>query len=235
MKDRDSSEQISSTFGNRPEDFLNKGMKAAAGFLPVVGGSIAEFLQFVVGDPAQERRDEFLKGTFLELTDLRDRFESLDAEALRNNEQFQATVVQAVRIEAATASAAKKEMLRNAILNSAVGTIDENVRHVFMVMIEQFTPMHLALLKLLQNPKANEVYVNATKNLMMGSMNDPISKALPEVTREPAMFSRVTEDLHRYGCTNISSFNGMMTGGASMQNKMTTSFGDSFIAFVSAP
>jgi hypothetical protein len=47
---------MNEVFGNRPEDFLNRGIKAAVGALPVVGGSLNEFLAFVIGDPAQARR-----------------------------------------------------------------------------------------------------------------------------------------------------------------------------------
>jgi hypothetical protein len=50
-------------FSNRTEDFLNKAMKAGVGSLPVIGSALAEFFNFVVVDPAQERRDDFLRET----------------------------------------------------------------------------------------------------------------------------------------------------------------------------
>jgi hypothetical protein len=48
-------------FPTRPEDILNKGLRAVVGALPVVGSALTEFLAFVIGDPAQERRDDFMK------------------------------------------------------------------------------------------------------------------------------------------------------------------------------
>ncbi len=50
-------------FQDKAEDFLNKGIRAGVGALPVIGSSLTEFLAFVVGDPAQERRDDFMKTT----------------------------------------------------------------------------------------------------------------------------------------------------------------------------
>jgi hypothetical protein len=52
-------------FPTRPEDILNKGLRAVVGALPVVGSALTEFLAFVIGDPAQERRDDFMKVTLI--------------------------------------------------------------------------------------------------------------------------------------------------------------------------
>jgi hypothetical protein len=38
-------------FPTRPEDVINKGLRAGIGVLPVIGSSLVEFLAFVVGDP----------------------------------------------------------------------------------------------------------------------------------------------------------------------------------------
>jgi hypothetical protein len=47
----------------RPEDVLNKGIRAGIDALPVVGSALTAFLAFVVGNPAMERRDGFMKAT----------------------------------------------------------------------------------------------------------------------------------------------------------------------------
>jgi hypothetical protein len=98
---------MSDPLGNKPEDFLNKAMKAGVGALPVVGGALAELFNFVVADPAQERRDDFLRETMARLVDLQAQHDELSAEALRDNEQFQATMLQAARLATATASSEK--------------------------------------------------------------------------------------------------------------------------------
>lgn len=101
-------------FPTRPEDQLNKGLRAGIGALPVVGSTLTEFLAFVVGDPAQERRDDFMKETLERVLDLQENFEQLESEALRLNEQFQATFIQATRLSTQTASDEKRRLLQNA-------------------------------------------------------------------------------------------------------------------------
>jgi hypothetical protein len=159
---------MSDPLGNKPEDFLNKAMKAGVGALPVVGGALAELFNFVVADPAQERRDDFLRETMARLVDLQAQHDELSAEALRDNEQFQATMLQAARLATATASSEKRRLLQNAVLNSAIGTVDENIRQIFLQMIESMSQHHVALLNFLDDPKASPAAVQSAKSLYMG-------------------------------------------------------------------
>lgn len=48
----------------KPEDAVFVAMKASLSLIPTFGGSLAEFYSFVVGDPAAERRDDFLRDLF---------------------------------------------------------------------------------------------------------------------------------------------------------------------------
>src|SRR5437016_7058540 len=92
------------------------GIRAGVGALPVIGSSLTEFLSFVVGDPAQERRDDFMRETLERVLELESQFDQLDKETLRSNEQFQATFIQATRISTQAASEEKRRLLQNAIL-----------------------------------------------------------------------------------------------------------------------
>jgi len=223
-------------FSNRTEDFLNKALKAGVGSLPVVGSALAEFFNFVVVDPAQERRDDFLRETMERLVALQASHDQLSAEALRNNEAFQATMLQAARLATSTASAEKRELLQNAVLNSAIGTIDENIRQIFLEMIESMTPMHVVLLKFLSNPKASpEAVASAKSMMMMGSVEDVVKVALPEVTKDQELFRRLVGDLHRFGLTTRESLSGMQTGGNSLLNPATTQIGRGLLNFIERP
>lgn len=222
-------------FNNRTEDFLNKAMKAGVGSLPVIGSALAEFFNFVVVDPAQERRDDFLRETMERLVALQNSHDELSAEALRNNEAFQATMLQAARLATSTASAEKRELLQNAVLNSAIGTIDENVRQIFLEMIESMTPMHVVLLKFLSNPRASPEAVTSAKSLMMGSMEHVIAAALPRVTEDKELFRRLVGDLYRFGLTTRDSFGGTQSGGDSLLNSATTQIGRGLLNFIERP
>jgi hypothetical protein len=222
-------------FNNRTEDFLNKAIKAGVGSLPVVGSALAEFFNFVVADPAQERRDDFLRETMERLLALQKSHDQLSAESLRDNEAFQATILQAARLATSTASSEKRELLQNAVLNSAIGTIDENIRQIFLEMIESMTPMHIVLLNFLNDPKASPEAVASAKSMMMGSMEHVIAAALPHVTQERELFRRIVGDLYRFGLTTRESFGGTQSGGNSMLNPVTSQLGRGFLSFIEKP
>ena len=175
---------MSDPLGNKPEDFLNKALKISVGALPVVGGALAELFNFAVADPAQERRDDFLRETMARLVALQSSHEQLSAEALRDNEQFQATMLQAARLATSTASEEKRLLLQNAVLNSAIISVDENLRQIFLQTIESMTPFHVTLLDFLDNPKANPAAVKSAKDTYMGSMSHVIAAALPKVASD---------------------------------------------------
>jgi hypothetical protein len=204
---------MNEAFGNRPEDFLNRGIKAVVGALPVVGGSLNEFLAFVIGDPAQERRDDFMKATLERLIKLEATAEGLRPENLRDNEQFQATFIQAVRLATTTASADKKKLLQNAIINSAMGQMDETVRLLFIQMLDRITPMHAVLLSFFDNPRANPAAVQKAENISLGgAFAHLIEAAFPEIHSNGELLTRVVVDLYSMGLTTTNSVQGMMTG-----------------------
>jgi hypothetical protein len=159
----------------------------------------------------------------------------LSAEALRDNEQFQVTVVQAMRISAATASGDKERILQNAIINSAIGALDENIRHVFMQMIDEITPMHAVLLRFWNNPSAYPALVERTRNMHIGGSIGPlIQLAIPDVKGQDALVSRANGDLQRLGLADTSAVNVMMTPNGMMSPRITD-LGRSFLSFISDP
>ncbi|WFU34067.1 hypothetical protein QA635_06405 [Bradyrhizobium brasilense] len=226
---------MNDVFGSRPEDFLNRGLKAAVGALPVVGGTLNEFLAFVIGDPAQERRDDFMKATLERVIALEVTSERLRPENLRDNEQFQATFIQAVRLATTTASADKKKLLQNAIINSAVGDVDETVRLLFVQMLDRITPMHAVLLSFFDNPRSNTAAVRKAESISLGgAFAHLIEAAFPEIHSNGELMTRMVLDLHSMGLTTTNSVQAMMTGSGLLERR-STELGRSFLAFISDP
>lgn len=221
-------------FRSRPEDFINRGIKAAAASLPVVGAPAAEFIQLIIGDPAQERRDDFLRTTVERIQALEDKFEELAPDRLKENEAFQATFIEAAQATLRTADIRKKDMLRNAILNSALGTLDETIRHMFMQFIDQLTPLHVAVLALMDNPNANEKAKQATKNLMAGGLRDIVEAAIPELRNNQELADIIVADLERMKLTNGTALNVTMSATGIMTRRSTT-LGKSFLQFICDP
>jgi len=221
-------------FKNWPEDFINRGIKAGVGSLPVVGGPIAEFIQFVIGDPAQERRDDFLRAVVERIVALEGKFDELKPEALKENEAFQATFIEAAQASLRTAHEKKKEMLRNAILNVAIGTVDETIRHMFMQFIERLTPLHIATLNLMNNPGANEKVKQRVQNVMAGGLREIVDVAIPELRDQRELADVIVADLENMKLTNGAGLNVTMTGNGMLAQR-TTLLGRSLLQFIADP
>jgi hypothetical protein len=218
---------------SRLEDHLNKVIRSGVQALPVIGGSLAEFLTYVIGDPAQERRDEFMRDIYNRIVDLQSQYEALQLDKLRENEAFQATFIEAAQVAMRTVQEEKKEMLRNAINNSAIGTIDENVRQMFMQFIDRLTPLHVAIAKTLDNPKANPAVADAIKNTIRGGLDLVINAAIPELQNQEPLTRMMFADLNSMGLLN-SSYGGMMSANGLIERR-TTELGQSFLKFISKP
>jgi len=220
-------------FKNKPEDFINRGLRASVGALPVIGGSLVEFLAFVIGDPSQERRDDFMKETLQRVMGLEANFEQARAEALRANEQFQATFIQATRLAVTTASEEKRRLFQNAILNTAIEPVEEYMRQAYMRTLDELSTTHVVFLTFLANPKGNEMAVKTAKN-MMGSFSHIIEAVFPELVKNKALFELISADLQRLGLANTTSFNAMATSRGLLETR-ATDYGRSFLKFVAEP
>jgi hypothetical protein len=221
-------------FQVKPEDVLNRALKVAVSALPVVGAPLGEFIQYVVGDPAQERRDEFMQKLAADLQDLSAKCEGAAPDRLRENVQFQATFIQAAQTAAKVVQEEKKTMLRNAVLNTVIGTIDENIRQIFMQLIEQLTPLHVALLSFLNDPAANPEAKERARGIMAGPLTELVRAALPAAAQNMDFTDKLAEDLNAAKLTNGSSLHAMVSGSGLLESR-TTKLGKSFLHFISDP
>ena len=130
---------------SRFEAFL-AGAKAAASFIPLAGGSVAEALGY-----AGQRYVEKQNKTFLEAV-LRG-FEDLKLEVAGLPDSFYSTFLHAAEIARRTHQQEKREALRNIVLNAAMPVApDEDLQHIFVNMVADLTPLHLRLLDFILYP-----------------------------------------------------------------------------------
>lgn len=221
-------------FGTHPEDFLNRGMKAMVSALPIIGGPVGEFVQYVIGDPAQERRDDFMRDLHARIERLSRQYDEASADRLRSNIQFQATFIQAAQAAARTVQNAKLEMLKNSVLNSAMGTVDENVRLIFMSLIERLTPLHVSLLKLLDDPKENQKAKARGSSVAAGSLFDLVEVAIPELAPNKDFAFVLATELETAKLVDGAGLSVMMSNNGMLSSR-TTELGRSFLRFISDP
>lgn len=146
-------------FKRRPEDVVNQAIRSGVGALPILGDVIKDWIPYVIGDPAQERRDDFMRQLGGRVIALEEHHAEFSPETLRDNEKFNAAVIEAAQGSLRTASAEKKRMLQNAVLNTVLWDIDETRRHIFMQHIDRMTPLHVQLLDFLDNPRKSDAAI----------------------------------------------------------------------------
>ncbi|WP_422772112.1 hypothetical protein ACN28C_03170 [Plantactinospora sp. WMMC1484] len=134
-------------------DVLEHVVAAAAGLAPVIGGPAASALTVAMSWTYQQRLAQWFDDVAEMLTDLESRPGGRSFEDLASDEGFADAFFTATRAAQATHRAEKLAALRNGVLNSLspdAPELDEQLR--FFRLVDQFTPAHLRLLHLLDDP-----------------------------------------------------------------------------------
>lgn len=208
-------------------------LDAAASLVPGAGYAVGELVKHFIGEPLERRREEWLTSIGEGVAELQDRFDGFNPSSLSDNEEFISAVYETTQHAMKTHRKEKREALRNAVLNIALGyRLDEVERGAFLGAVDRFSPLHIAVLKLLSNPEENPEYVKSVHNIVMGSRDQFIGPAIGLHASDGSL-SRVLSDLRREGFTDGSESGGM--GGRSLLQKATTRDGDRFIQFISSP
>jgi hypothetical protein len=209
-------------------------IKAGAAAVPIVGGPVAELVE-LIRSPIERRRDEWLRDLAARVANLEERGR-LDPTSLPENDTFLDAVARGVHAAMQTGSTEKREALRNAVLNVALGTMpDEAERELFLEMIERFTPWHLRILKAFQDPVAwAERQGVHYEPALTSSLAGFLEAAFPELRSRSGLYGRVWSDLRQAQLTNTDSLGGNMTVDG-WRARRTTGLGDRFLAFVTQP
>ncbi|WP_159079559.1 hypothetical protein [Plantactinospora sp. BC1] len=133
---------------------LSKAAEMVVSAIPGVGGPLGIVLADVLARPYNRRMEEWLTDLAVALRELEERVG--DFEHLANNEAFVDAVAAGTRI-AERSRREKRELLRNAVLNTALAVDpDEDRQHVFFDLIDRLPPVALRLLKFLADPQYRE-------------------------------------------------------------------------------
>jgi len=202
-----------------------------------LGGPINEILSLVLVPPVLLRRDQWLK-------ELSDAVETLEARYelrildLRNNDIFISAAIQATQAALATHQIEKRNALKNAVLNIAIGnTPGEDEAQMFLRDIEELTPWHLKILRCLMDKEAeNQFRLNhATDEFPNPSFclrAERLLSVCPELKEHSVLTDQVVLDLFNRGLYAHQGLRGTMTAPPHQQ---TETRANRFIAFITSP
>lgn len=162
-----------------------------------------------------------------------EKLEELEAKGLKlselqNNEAFVSAVMHASQIALRTHQAAKRDALRNAIINVAKGqTPGETLQNVFLNLVDSFTELHLRILEVFQAPAP-------LPNMSMGGLSSVLEHGIPELRGNRELYDQLWKDLYSRGLVNTDGLHVTMTG-RGLGEKRTTGIGDAFLKFIKEP
>ncbi len=208
--------------------------KVTLGAIPGIGGAAQELLDKLVGSPLRRRQEEWFAALARGFAELAASVEGLNPETLAKDEVFVSTVARATQLALATHGEAKREALRNVVLNTAAGVrLDEALLGSFLSYVERFSEGHLKLLALLADPMADPAYAVAAKKVYMGSVHGVVVESHPDLAQPAAVLDRLYEDLQREDLLG-GSFKAMMSA-SGVQSPQTTEYGRAFLDFIRTP
>ncbi|HZS62004.1 MAG TPA: hypothetical protein VFA43_22220 [Gemmatimonadaceae bacterium] len=236
------------TFRDRLLELAEQVVPPAAGAaLPVAAGAATagkaavtavavslgwQLVQAIFAPRYRERVESWMDEVADALGDLADRIDDLSPEALNENPAFITALAHATQIAGRTHQAEKLALLRDAVLNAAARTEpDEDLQLVFLQAVDQFTPWHVRVLDLFQDPKARGFN---SETWTAGSRAHVLEAAFPEIRAHPDFVRLLVRDLYTRGFLSVDSLGGQVSGSGMVQ-KLTTPLGDRFLRFVSAP
>jgi len=210
-------------------------VRAAVASVPVLGSAASELLNVVVTPPLEARRNEWLNRLADDVDELAAKVDGFTREGLSENDEFLAAVATAVGVATRAAQEEKRDMLRNAVLNSALGRVPEfSLQSAFIAYLDYLTPLHVRLLSIFRNPSTalKEAGSNLEASIAMGAPSQVARELLPDVDNETLAF--VWQDLYQRQLVESDSLGGTMTKGGVVA-KRSTKLGDAFLDFVSTP
>ncbi len=243
--------------GMTNEDYAHLAIKIGLGTIPVIGGGAAEIFGALVSPSHERRKQQFMQ-------DVVDRLAELEAngkiriEDLKDNEEFVSAATTAAYIALRNHRKEKLEALRNAVLNVAVGNAPDDTRqHMFLRMVDEFTPWHVRVMWLWRQPKLflDRLVADSGLPREIETIELFTYLAFPVLSEAPEVLGVIFGDLHarqlvqgslhdHFDLTtrgileamrNPENYSRSMMKAGDAFLKQTTKLGDQFLSFITDP
>ena len=211
--------------------------KVGLSVIPVLGGTAAEIFSAVIAPPITKRTIEWIESISEKLKDLEKTVNGFKLENLAENQVFTTVVLHATQIAIRSHQQEKIEALRNAVINTALGTtISEDEEQIFLEYVDALTPSHLRLLEFLDNPTAYGKAHNVKYgNYSQASASTILEEAFPEWKGKRADYDLIAQDLYTRGLLG-GQVNDIHVGASPTEQGMyarrTTDRGRRFLQFI---
>lgn len=214
-------------------EIVERVAEAALGSVPLVGNALAVTFVTALGWRLEERREKWFNELAEGLEELRARISDLDLESLTGNDLFIDAVVTATRTVERAHQAEKIQALRNAVLNSvSPDAPDADTQAIMFDLIDRFTPSHLRLATLWDDPPAwfTSHGIAQPQAAFATSRTVTVEAGLPEMRGRKDFYLLVASELANAGMLSASLVG--MVQPPSLMSRLTTDFGRRFVRFI---
>ena len=205
-------------------DKAHRLVRASLGLLPIGSGTAVELFSALITPPLEQRKHKWM----IDVTEAIQALEKQQLVELSNlfeDEEFITLLVHASSIAIKNHREEKLTALKNAVINSISGEpTDEQLKIIFLNLIDRLSVAHLKIIELLQSPRAWAEKNNLTfpDETLTKSLN-LIQEAFPEFDKDMRLF--LLQDLQTNKLVEIPHFR-------EETEKHTTSVGDAFLKFI---
>ncbi len=204
-------------------DAVHTAARGLISLIPGAGGPIDEFLSLVLAPSVSRRRDDWFKELADVVEEMKRRVDDFKVEDLAKNEAFVSATIQATRIAAGTHKQEKRAILRNALLNIALGNgPDEDTQQIFLNIVEAFTASHVRVLNVLWNGARDMAQKKLwdQNNIPMNSRNygTAIELLVPELKGQSTLVEYILTDLRSRGFTQLNGLTNSFPQGGTITN-----------------
>jgi hypothetical protein len=193
--------------------------------------------------------DRFRSAVVEVVSDLCDRVLDLETagrvnqERLAENEHFQAAVFRLIPAAMGTVSNEKRRALRNVAVNAALETFpNDDLFEMFMRYVEDFTPLHIRLLKFAENLSNLDMTVHDSGSsqvfdVTVRARQTAIEDEYPELKGLEAIYEQAWSELVERGLVKDDHDGSVFSHevGLGVEVEFTTSLGHQFLDFISDP
>ena len=211
-------------------DAVYTAAKAGLAAIPLVGGTAAELVQFLVGSPLESRQTVWMD----HIADLLRRLQAergVTVESLRDNPTFIDAVLKASNLAVRTSSELKRKALQAALAHMALSPAEDSIgREMFLRFIDEFTETHIRILAALGDPGgwAREHGIR----LEGMSPAQVLEQCLPELRGKRELYDQLWADLVGRGLVSLTNLHVMMSD---VGGSKATPLGLKFLAFIRSP
>jgi hypothetical protein len=215
-------------------DTVHAAARGLISLIPGAGGPIDELLALVLAPSVSRRRDDWFRELADLVEEIKKRIDGFKVEYLAENEEFVSATIQATRIAAGTHKEEKRRILRNALLNIALGTgPDEDTQEIFLNIVDAFTASHVRVLDVLWRGAGRitgTLWEQSRVPMNARNYGSAIEVLVPELKGQGALAEYILIDLRNRGFTQLNSLSNSFPQGGTISN-----IGVQFMRFVLHP